>query len=99
MIIIFILIYLISFIIHLLLEYKENKWFIHDVGDLIDNIKFYMWFPLLNTIILIVILLGDFIIKLQELLRTVVLSDFIIKLRKLLKLDILLKKFRNIKLR
>lgn len=39
MIIIFILIYLISFAIHLLLEYNENKMFIHTIGDLIDNIN------------------------------------------------------------
>lgn len=83
MIMIFILIYLISFAIHLLLEYKENKRFIHDIGDLIDNIHFYMWFPLLNTLILIVAMVGIFIFKLSE----------------LLKLDILWQKFRNIRLR
>jgi hypothetical protein len=83
MITIFILIYLISFAIHLILEYRENKRFIHDVGDLIDNIHFYMWFPLLNTLILIV----------------AVVSIFIMKLRELLKLDILWQKFRNIRLR
>lgn len=81
--IIFILIYLISFAIHLLMEYKENKRFIHDVGDLIDNIHFYMWFPLLNTLMLIVVVVCIFIVKLWE----------------LLKLNILWEKFRNIKLR
>lgn len=80
---IFLLIYLISFAIHLLLEYRENKRFIHDIGDLIDNIKFYMWFPLLNTILLIVVAVGIFIMKLW----------------KLLKLDVLWEKFRNIKLK
>lgn len=50
MITIFILIYLISFAIHLLLEYRENKWVIYSIGDLVDNIKVYMWFPLLNTL-------------------------------------------------
>jgi hypothetical protein len=78
-----ILIYLISFAIHLLIEYRENKRFIHNVGDLIDNIYFYMWFPLLNTFTLIVWVVGIFILKLQE----------------LLKLDILWQKFRNIKLK
>ena len=85
MVIIFI-IYLISFAIHLLIEYSENKRFIHNVGDLIDNIHFYMWFPLLNTFVLVVAAVGIFLIKLSELL-------------KLLKLDILWEKFRNIKLR
>ena len=83
MITIFILIYLISFAIHLLAEYRENKRSIHDIGDLIDNIHFYMWFPLLNTLMLII----------------VVVAIFIMKLWKLLKLDILWQKFRNIKLR
>lgn len=65
------------------MEYKENKRFIHDVGDLIDSIRFYMWFPLLNTILLI----------------GVGLCIFILKLCDLLKLNILWEKFRNIKLR
>jgi hypothetical protein len=82
MIIIFI-VYLISFAIHLLMEYKENKSFIHNVGDLIDNIHFYMWFPLLNTLMLIVVVVGIFIMKIW----------------KLFKLDILWQKFRNIRLR
>lgn len=79
---VFILIYLISFAIHLLLEYIENKMVIHSIGDLIDNINFYMWFPLLNTLLLIIIVVGVFIMKLW----------------KLLKLDILWEKFRNIKI-
>lgn len=80
---IYILIYLLSFAIHLLIEYKENKRFIHDVGDLIDSIRFYMWFPLLNTILLIGIGLCIFILGLWH----------------LLKLNILWEKFINIKLR
>lgn len=81
--IIFTLIYLISFAIHLLMEYNENKRSIHTIGDLMDNIHFYMWFPLLNTLIIVVAAVGIFIIKLQE----------------LLKLDVLWQKFRNIKIR
>jgi hypothetical protein len=83
MIAVFILIYLISFAIHLLIEYREGKRFVHNVGDLIDNIRFYMWFPILNTLILIVAVIGIFIVKLEE----------------LLKLDVLWQKFRNIKLK
>lgn len=83
MVTIFILIYLISFAIHLLIEYSENKRFIYNVGDLIDNTHFYMWFPLLNTFVLIVAAVGIFLIKLSE----------------LLKLDVLWQKFRNIKLK
>ena len=83
MITIFILIYLMSFAIHLLMEYKENERHIRNIGDLIDNIRFYMWFPLLNTLLLIIVVIGIFIMKLWE----------------LLKLDILWEKFRNIKIR
>lgn len=83
MIIIFILIYLVSLVIHIIMCYKENRWHISYVGDLLDKIDFYMWFPILNTLMLIVVVVGIFIIKLGE----------------LLKLDILWDKFRNIKLR
>lgn len=83
MITIFIIIYLASFAIHLLMEYKEGKRVIHTIGDLIDNIRFYMWIPLLNTLILIV----------------AVVVIFILKLWGLFKLDILWKKFRSIKLK
>lgn len=65
------------------MDYKESKRSIHNVGDLIDNIKFYMWFPLLNTLMLIVVVIGIFIMKLWG----------------LFKLDILWKKFRSIKLK
>lgn len=83
MIAIFIIIYLASFAIHLLIAYRENEWFIRDVGDLIDSIEFFMWFPLINTLILIYFVVAIFIIKLWE----------------LLKLDVLWQKFRNIRLR
>ena len=64
MIALFILIYLISFTIHILMEYKENK-NIRNIGDLIDNIRFYMCFPLINTLILIVFVVGIYILKLD----------------------------------
>ena len=82
MITIFILIYLISLVIHLVLCYKENKYVIYNVGDLIDLIEFHMWFPLLNTLMLIIVAIGIFIIKLWE----------------VSKLNVLWYKFRSIKL-
>ncbi len=81
--IMFILVYLASFSIHLLVCYRENKRHIHNVGELLDEIEFYMWFPLLNTITLIVV--------------AVILC--IVKIWKISKLDILWEKFRNIKLK
>lgn len=81
--IIFILVYLLSFAIHLLMEYKENKMYIHTIVDLMDNIRFYMWFPLLNTLIIVVTSVVILIIKLWE----------------LSKISVFWQKFRNIKLR
>lgn len=80
---IFILIYLISLVTHLVWCYTENKYAIYKVGDLIDLIEFHMWFPLLNTLMLIIVMIGIFIMTLWE----------------LLKLDILWEKFRSIKIR
>jgi hypothetical protein len=76
----FILIYLVSLMIHIVICYKENKRHISHVGDLIDKIDFYMWVPVLNTLMLLWLLLFTIGITIT-------------------KLDILWKKFRNIKLR
>lgn len=83
MIALFVLIYLVSLVIHLVVCYQENKRHIFYVRDLLDEIEFYMWFPLLNTLLLVVIVVGVCIMTLW----------------KSLKLDILWQKFRNIKLR
>lgn len=80
---VFILVCLVSFVITLIMCYRENKYAIFKVGDLIDNIEFYMWCPILNTIFLIIIIVGKVIVKLWT----------------LCKLDILWEKFRNIKLK
>lgn len=86
MIALFTLIYLVSLVIHLVLCYKENKRHIFYVGDLLDEIDIYMWYPILNTLMLLAVIIVVAIMKLWKLL-------------KLLKLDILWQKFINIKLR
>lgn len=52
---IFLLVYLVSFTILLINHYRENKPHIVDVEDLINSIKHeeYIWFPFLNTLCLI----------------------------------------------
>lgn len=50
MVALFILIYLVSLVIHLVMCYKEYKCAIYKVGDLLDLIEFHMWFPILNTL-------------------------------------------------
>lgn len=47
---IFALIYTISFVLHIVLIYLENKKYFYRIGDIIDEIQFYMWCPVLNTI-------------------------------------------------
>lgn len=83
MVALFILIYLVSLVIHLVMCYKENKRHIFFVRDLLDEIKIYMWFPILNTLMILVVIIGATIMKLCE----------------LFKLDILWEKFRNIKIK
>ena len=80
---VFIIIYLVSFAINLIICYQDNKRHIFNVGDLLDEIEFYMWFPIINTLVLLII----------------VVVIVIVKLWKLSKLDVLWKKFRNIKLK
>ncbi len=80
---IFILIYLISVAAFLITCYYDNKNYIHDIGDLLDQTEGFMWCPFVNTGVLIVFYLCLSIVKLWE----------------LSKLDILWEKFRNIKIR
>jgi hypothetical protein len=80
---VFIIIYFVSFAINLIICYQDNKRFIYKVGDLIDNIEFYMWCPIMNTLFLIIIIVGKVIMKIWT----------------LSKLDILWEKFRNIKIK
>lgn len=77
-----ILIWLVSTIIWIIWIYNEEKRWLYNVGDLIDRTEFFMWFPIVNTVLLIVFIL--------------ILS--FCKILALLKLDVLWEKFRNIKL-
>lgn len=78
-----ILIWLISTILWIIWVYIEEKRWLYNVGDLIDNTEFFMWFPIINTMTLIGFILVLFFYKI---------------LVSLLKLDVLWEKFRNIKL-
>jgi hypothetical protein len=78
--IIFIFVYLVSFGIHLIVCYQE--WKPRNIGALIDKIELYMWFPILNTIFIIILIVCVCSVKIGE----------------LFKLNILWEKFKNIKL-
>lgn len=77
-----ILIWLISTILWIIGIYIKEKRWLYNVGNLIDNTEFFMWFPIINTVTLIILIL--------------ILS--FCKILELLKLDVLWEKFRNIKL-
>lgn len=83
MVVLFISIYLMSFIIHLIVCYKENKLHIFYVRDLLDEIEAYMWLPVLNTVLLLLLLLF-------RIIAWVAIG---------LKVPTLWEKFRNIKLK
>ena len=83
MIAILIAIYLVSFVIHLIMCYRENRYHIFYVKDLLAEIEVHMWFPILNTLALIVI----------------AVAIVMLTLWKLFKLDVLWEKFINIKLK
>ena len=78
-----ILIWLISTIAWIIWVYIEERHQLYDIGDLIDKTEFIMWFPIVNTVILIGFILILFFYKILVLLR----------------LDVLWKKIRNIKLK
>ena len=80
---IYILIYIVSFIIHIIFQWIEHGKKYHTVGDILDDIDFYMWFPILNTFVLIAI----------------VIMFVAYGISKLLKLNYIWNKFRNIKLK
>jgi hypothetical protein len=80
---IFILIYIITVIAHILLIYFTEKECIYKVGDLVDRIEFYMLYPVMNTLVVIILLIY-YVIK---------------GIIKLLKLKTMWENFKNIKLK
>ena len=52
-----ILIWLISTIAWIIWVYIEERRWLYDVGDLIDKTEFFMWFPIVNTVLLIAFIL------------------------------------------
>ena len=63
--IIFIFIYLASFGIHLIVCYQE--WKPRNIGALIDKIELYMWFPIVNTTLIIALILAISVVKIWKL--------------------------------
>lgn len=76
-------IYILSFIAHIIFLWVEEGKNFYRIGDVIDSIEFYMWFPILNTLLLILI----------------VIEIIVYGLYKLLRLDVAWNWFMNIKLK
>ena len=57
-------IYILSFIAHIIILWKEESKSFYKIGDVVDSIDFYMWFPIFNTFVLIlfvILFLFDFL--------------------------------------
>ena len=80
---IFTLIYIISFAIHIAIIYLTLKKYLYKIGDIIDEIEFFMWCPVLNTVTIIAVLV----------------YYIFVGLIKLTKLDELWENFKDIKLK
>ena len=86
---IFTLVYLITFAIYIAMIYLNCERYLYfiNIGDIIDEIRFYMWCPIINTVYLII---------------SAVCFIFVVLIKgliKLTKLDNLWEKFRNIKIK
>ena len=51
-------IYIMSFIAHIIMLWIEEGKNFYRIGDVIDSIEFYMWFPILNTLMLFLVLIA-----------------------------------------
>lgn len=80
---IFLLIYFVSLAIHSIMCYRENKYAIYKVGDLIDLMDSFAWIPIINTLFIVILILAFLAVVIWE----------------STKLDVLWDKFRNIKLK
>lgn len=63
--------------------YRENKYAIYKVGDLIDLMDSFAWIPIINTLFIVILILAFLAVVIWE----------------STKLDVLWDKFRNIKLK
>ena len=77
-------IYIVSFISHIIFLWAAEGKNFYRIGDVVDSIKFYMWFPILNTLLLILIVIVIIARVLYKFLRPDVAWDWLmnIKLKK-----------------
>ena len=74
-------IYIASFIAHIMFLWAEKGKKFYRIGDVVDSIEFYMWFPLLNTLLLILIVIAIIVHGLYKLLRLDVAWNWLMNIK------------------
>jgi uncharacterized membrane protein len=62
-------IYILSFIAHIVILWREERKHFYTIRDVVDSIEFYMWCPILNTLFLILLVIAFVVHFLYKLLR------------------------------
>lgn len=74
-------IYIISFIAHIMYLWAVEGKNFYRIGDVVDSIEFYMWFPILNTLLLILIVIAIIVRGLYKILRLDVAWNWLMNIK------------------
>lgn len=74
-------IYILSFIAHIVILWREERKHFYKIKDVVDSIEIYMWFPILNTIMLILLAIVCFVYFLYKLLRLDVAWNWLMNIK------------------
>ena len=74
-------IYILSFIAHIIFLWIEKGKNFYRISDVIDSIEFYMWFPILNTLLLILVVIAIIVHGLYKFLRIDVALDWFMNIK------------------
>ena len=78
---ILLIIYILSFIAHIVLLWIYRRKYFYRVGDIVDKIEFYMWFPILNTIALIALICIFIFYSLYKLLKLDIVWNWLMNIK------------------
>ena len=74
-------IYILSFIAHIILLWREEGKSFYKIRDVVDSIDFYMWCPILNTLFLILFAIACIAHFLYKFLRLDVAWDWLMNIK------------------
>lgn len=74
-------IYILSFIAHIVILWIEERNHFYKIRDVFDSIEIYMWFPILNTLFLILLAIVCVVHFLYKLLRLDVAWDWFMNIK------------------